>query len=113
MPFPTIFATATPRTNTATKLKKAAQITAIPGVRTRVETTVAIELAASWKPFRKSKTRARTMTRMMYAVNASCNSGRTSSGVLDDDPLQNVGHVLAVVRRGLEASVDLLPLDQL
>jgi hypothetical protein len=31
-------------------LKKAAQMTAIRGVRTRVETTVAIELAASWKP---------------------------------------------------------------
>jgi hypothetical protein len=31
-------------------LKNAAQITAFPGVRTRVDTTVAIEFAASWKP---------------------------------------------------------------
>jgi hypothetical protein len=34
----------------ATKLKTAAQITACPGVSTLVETTVAIELAASWNP---------------------------------------------------------------
>ena len=33
--------------NIATKLKKAAQRTAIRGVSTRVETTVAIEFAAS------------------------------------------------------------------
>jgi hypothetical protein len=31
-------------------LKKAAQITAMRGVSTRVDTTVAMELAASWKP---------------------------------------------------------------
>ncbi len=34
----------------ATKLKNAAQTTACPGESTRVETTVAIEFAASWKP---------------------------------------------------------------
>lgn len=38
----------------ATKLKKADHNTACPGVKTLVETTVAIELAASWKPFIKS-----------------------------------------------------------
>ena len=43
-------ATAVPTTKRAAKLKKAAQMTAFPGVRTRVETTVAIEFAASWKP---------------------------------------------------------------
>jgi hypothetical protein len=46
-PFPTVFATAVPKVKAATKLKNAAQITALPGVRTRVDTTVAIELAAS------------------------------------------------------------------
>ena len=50
MPAPTVFATAVPARNAAAKLKNAAQMTALPGVRTRVETTVAIELAASWKP---------------------------------------------------------------
>ena len=47
MPEPTVCATAVPNPNAATKLKNAAQITAFPGDRTRVETTVAIELAAS------------------------------------------------------------------
>ena len=49
-PEPTVLATAVPNVNAATKLKNAAQITALPGVSTRVETTVAIEFAASWKP---------------------------------------------------------------
>ena len=43
------------------KLKNAAQTTATPGVRTRVETTVAIELALSWKPLMKSKISATPM----------------------------------------------------
>ena len=49
-PLPTVDATAVPKVNAATKLKNAAQMTALPGVRTRVETTVAIEFAASWNP---------------------------------------------------------------
>ncbi len=47
MPDPTVLATAVPKPNAATKLKKAAQMTALPGDSTRVDTTVAIELAAS------------------------------------------------------------------
>jgi hypothetical protein len=46
-PEPTVLATAVPKVNAAMKLNTAAQITACPGDRTRVETTVAIELAAS------------------------------------------------------------------
>ena len=46
-PAPTVLATAVPNVKAAMKLKKAAQMTALPGVRTRVETTVAIEFAAS------------------------------------------------------------------
>ncbi len=63
MPLPMVLATAVPSTKAAAKLKKAAQATACCGVRTRVETTVAIELAASWKPFRKSNASATTMMR--------------------------------------------------
>jgi hypothetical protein len=37
-----------PKTAAAAKLKKAAQSTAWPGDSTRVETTVAMEFAASW-----------------------------------------------------------------
>src|SRR5437879_1121006 len=47
MPLPIVLATAVPNPKAATKLKNAAQITALPGVSTRVETTVAMELAAS------------------------------------------------------------------
>src|SRR2546423_6493493 len=50
------------RIRKAMKLKAAAQTTASRGVRTRVATTVAIELAASWKPLVKSKARAMPMT---------------------------------------------------
>src|ERR1019366_3329729 len=46
-PLPTVFATAVPNTNAATKLKNAAHITACSGVSTRVAPIVAIELAAS------------------------------------------------------------------
>ena len=60
MPLPIVRATLTPNPNAATKLKNAAQTTAWVGLSTRVETTVAIELAASWKPLMKSKTRATT-----------------------------------------------------
>ena len=47
VPLPIVCATPVPKTNAATKLKNAAQITALPGDSTRVETTVAMELAAS------------------------------------------------------------------
>jgi len=47
MPLPMVLATAVPSRKAATKLKKAAHTTASFGERTRVETTVAMELAAS------------------------------------------------------------------
>ena len=47
MPLPMVLATAVPRKNAARKLKTAAQATASRGDRTRVETTVAMLLAAS------------------------------------------------------------------
>src|SRR5437867_12999556 len=68
-PLPMVFATAVPRPKAATKLKNAAQMTAVPGLRTRVETTVAMELALSWKPLMKSKTNAmRTIARTNQTV---------------------------------------------
>ena len=50
IPAPTVRATAVPKVKAATKLKNAAHTTALPGESTRVDTTVAIEFAASWKP---------------------------------------------------------------
>jgi hypothetical protein len=54
-PFPIVAATFKGKIRNAMKLKKAAIPTAATGERTFVETTVAIELAESWKPFIKSK----------------------------------------------------------
>src|SRR5204863_4908609 len=54
-PLPTVVATWTPKPKAATKLKKAAHTTACSGVNTRVEATVALELAASWNPWMKSQ----------------------------------------------------------
>src|SRR5437773_6842847 len=48
-PLPSVVATFTPKPKAARKLKAAAQATARFGERVRVETTVATELAASWK----------------------------------------------------------------
>ena len=70
IPFPIVFATAVPNRNTAMKLNAAAQMTANPGERTRVDTTVAIELAASWNPLMKSKASATTMIAITPATEA-------------------------------------------
>ena len=50
IPLPMVCATCSGKTTKAMKLKNAAQTTAARGVSTRVDTTVAIEFAASWKP---------------------------------------------------------------
>src|SRR6266851_9146522 len=62
MPLPMVLATAVPKTKAAMKFQKAAQATARKGVKTRVETTVAMELAASCQPLENSKARVRKMT---------------------------------------------------
>src|SRR3989454_11334719 len=99
-----------PRPNAATKLKNAAHTTAWSGVSTRVETTVAIELAASWKPLMKSKTSA---TKMMKTTAVNTEGRAIGSRHLEDDPLDDVRHVLAAVGDRLHRLVDLLPLDHL
>src|SRR6266571_2578735 len=109
-PLPTVRATPTPKPKAATKLKNAAHTTAWSGVSTRVETTVAIELAASWKPLMKSKTSA---TKMMKTTAVSTEGRAIGSRHLEDDPLDDVRHVLAAVGDGLHRLVDLLPLDHL
>src|SRR5207247_8792172 len=109
-PLPTVVATWTPKPNAATKLKNAAHTTAWSGVSTRVETTVAIELAASWKPLMKSKTSA---TKMMKTTAVNTEGRAIGSRHLEDDPLDDVRHVLAAVGDRLHRLVDLPPLDPL
>src|SRR6185437_2533696 len=62
-PLPTVAATAVPNVSGAMKFHAAAQTTAGKGLKTRVETIVAIELAASCHPFVKSKARLITTIR--------------------------------------------------
>jgi hypothetical protein len=71
-----VLATWTPTKNTAANSKKAAHRTAYLGGRTLVDTMVEIALAESWKPLRKSKTRA---TRMRKITNPK------ESGMFQDD----------------------------
>ena len=58
MPVPMVCATCNPKKAKAMKLKNAAQITANCGRSTLVDTMVAMELAASCNPFRKSNSSA-------------------------------------------------------
>ena len=58
-----VLATFVPKKRKAMKLKVAAHRTAWRGERTRVDTTVAMELAASWNPLTKSKPSATRTTK--------------------------------------------------
>src|SRR3954468_3461444 len=112
MPLPTVAATLRWNTAIATRLKKAANTTACVGLSTPVETTVAIELAASWKPFMKSNSSAMTTSRITTQRAAWVTSMR-SSGILEDDAFDDVGDVLALVGDRLQQFVDRLQLDHL
>src|SRR5688572_24231661 len=117
IPLPIVAATAAPKTRKAAKLKNAAQATAHCGRRTRVETMVAIEFAASWKPFMKSKASA-TNTRMMSVSELMGGETRyqpraARSRVLEHDALDDVRDILAAVGDRLEVLVDRAQLDQL
>src|SRR6266699_819812 len=103
-PLPMVFATAVPNRNTAMKLNPAAHTTAADGDKTRVDTTVAKEFAASWKPLMKSKHSA---TRRWRGQTRRTRASR----VLDRDGLEIVGDVFRLVERALQVVVDLLPLD--
>src|SRR5215208_47420 len=98
---PTVLATCVGKTRKAMKLNRAAQTTASRGVSTRVETTVAIELAASWKPLVKSNTSA--------SATIAMTESRARSGMLDDHGLHGVGDVLEGVEGLLELLDDVLP----
>src|SRR5437870_8409558 len=112
VPLPIVDATFTPNTKAATKLKKAAHRTAIRGDRTRVETTVATELAASWKPFKKSKTSATRITRMTIPTGTMTVAiGALDLGVFENDVSNHLDDILTLVRDGFHQLVNLLELD--
>src|SRR3954471_16242803 len=113
IPLPMVVATLKWKMNRAAKLKKAAITTACCGFSTPVETTVAIELAASWKPFMKSKATARATRRAMTQNEIWTRlirrlrhpSRQRPSRILEDDALDQVGDVLAAVGDRLEPLV--------
>src|ERR1017187_9293115 len=107
MSLPIVLATRVSRENAATKLKKAAHMTAFFGVRTRVPTTVAMGFAGSGKPLMKSKASATNTTKRTKLI-----GGARRSGGLQDDLLENVRDVLAAVRGLFENLVDLLPFHE-
>lgn len=104
-PLPTVFATDVPKTRKAIKLKKAAQATACLGVNTRVETIVAMEFAASWIPFVKSKTRAIKMIKTIKT--------RWGSDILDNYSFEDICHIFATINCLFKRFVYVFPLDYL
>src|SRR5262245_24277203 len=114
-----VLATECLNTKKAMKLKKAARITARPGESTRVETTVAMELAASWNPWVKSKIRAMAT---ITATSANVESMKTSGlgalqfylrvlCVLKNNRFKDIRYVLALVNRALHLGVQLFHLQ--
>src|SRR6187551_2054474 len=84
MPPLMVFATAVPA-SAPTRLKKAASQIAWRGVRTLVETTVAIALAASWNPLMYSKTSAVSKTIRKMVMGLGRGGGQSGSGVFQHD----------------------------
>src|SRR5437867_1840770 len=114
IPAPTVLATASP-VSAPTKLRTPARRMACSGLRTRVATTVAMALAASWKPFTNSNATPRRTTRASSAVALSTTVflREAVSAVLHDDGLDDVGDVLTPVDRNLHQGVDVLPFHDL
>src|SRR5579859_6557773 len=107
MPLPMVLATAVPKTKAAKKFQKAAQSTARKGVSTRVDTTVAMELAASCQPLENSKAKVRN------TVISTRTNWLTGSGVLQDDALDHVRDVFTLVNGGFNHFKNLFPLNDL
>src|SRR5512139_1892190 len=100
MPLPTVEATLRWKTKIATKLKNAAKATAWWGLSTPVDTTVAMELAASCRPFMKSNASASATSRARVPMPISrplIGRGAGESGIGQDDALGEVRDVLAAV----------------
>src|SRR5712691_5638515 len=106
MPVPTVCATCAPKIAKATKLKKAAHTTACCGRNTRVDTMVAIELAASCNPLRKSNASA-TMTSAIRTGKASATASMSMSDVLDHDAADLIAHVVEAIDHLFQMVVDL------
>src|SRR5436305_5593169 len=97
IPVPMVLATCSPNTANATKLKNAAQITAYCGRNTRVETMVAIELAASCSPLRKSNSSATAIRPTRIGRLKEASTAGPALYLLDDDAVDFVGDVIEAI----------------
>src|SRR4051812_14760764 len=113
IPVPTVCATCSPNTVKATKLKNAAQNTAYCGRSTRVETIVAIELAASCSPFRKSNSSATAMSpNRTGRPSAVSKTESPALNLFDHDRVDLVGDVVEAIRHLLQMVIDLRADDE-
>src|SRR5690242_9353190 len=120
MPVPMVWATCTPKTKKAMKLKNAAHATAWRARSTRVDTMVAIEFAASCSPLRKSN-RSETAIRPIRTGRLRSRSiaERDPSQVVGDervyfirDVFEAVNHLLEVfVKLGADQEIHRIPLS--
>src|ERR1700760_2424318 len=103
MPVPIVCATLSPNTRNATKLKNAAQNTAYCGRNTRVDTMVAIELAASCSPLRKSNSNA---TAISPTRTGKPSAVSTALYLFDHDAADLVGNIVEAIGHFLKVIVD-------
>src|ERR1043165_7685358 len=106
MPVPMVLATCSPNTAKATKLKNAAQNTAYCGRSTLVETMVAIELAASCSPLRKSNSSATAIRPTRIGRLKEASTAGPVLYLLDDDAVELVGDVIEAVGDLFQVVVD-------
>src|SRR3954468_14946012 len=106
IPVPMVLATWSPNTRNATKLKKAAHNTAYCGRSTRVDTMVAIELAASCNPLRKSNSSATAINPTRIGRPSVASTARPCLYLFDHDTVDLVGNVVEAIRDFLEMVVD-------
>src|SRR5690606_2859523 len=104
-----VLATAVPM-NAPIRFMVAARITAWPGDSTLVATTVAMELAVSWKPLMNSNTRAASTT---TRTRASIESMRQDLAVLQPDFVGDHAGLAAAVDRLLEDLEEFLEQEHL
>src|SRR5450631_4389548 len=112
IPVPMVCATLSPNTMKATKLKNAAHSTAYCGRSTRVDTIVAIELAASCNPLRKSNSSATAINPTRIGRPSVASTARPCLYLFDHDTVDLVGDVVEAIGDFLQMVVDLCADDE-
>src|SRR4051812_3681714 len=107
-----VFATASPR-KAPIKLATVARMIAARGVRTFVETTVAIALAVSWKPLMYSKARATSKTTRKSVIGKKASAAeRARSGVLERHVENDAAGIAATIHPAFDQLVEILGKNQ-